>query len=101
MSDPNKVECRRPDGCDDAWRCSAGLPECGYEACDCRSYCHKAASAPTPTDYLRDAFDAWMSDGGKWPAAIKCDREGRYLLAQAQAAWTAWCAALDARRKLP
>lgn len=58
MSDPNKVECRRPDGCDDAWRCSAGLPECGYEACDCRSYCHKAASAPTPTDYLRDAFDA-------------------------------------------
>lgn len=43
----------------------------------------------------RAAFDAWFSDGGKWPAAVQRSGDG-YLLAAAQSAWTAWQAA-DAR----
>lgn len=43
----------------------------------------------------RAAFEAWFSEGGKWPAAVRRSGDG-YMLAAAQSAWTAWQAA-DAR----
>ena len=47
----------------------------------------------------REAFEAWFSEQGKWPAAV--DRRGDgYILAAAQSAWVAWQAraAIDADR---
>lgn len=44
----------------------------------------------------RAAFEAWFSDGGKWPEAVRRSGEG-YMLAAAQSAWTAWKAAWAAR----
>ena len=43
----------------------------------------------------RAAFEAWFSNGGKWPAAVQRSGDG-YMLAAAQSAWNAWQAA-DAR----
>jgi hypothetical protein len=43
---------------------------------------------PTPE---RAAFEAWFSEDGKWPAAVRRSGEG-YSLAAAQSAWVAWCA---------
>lgn len=38
----------------------------------------------------RAAFDAWCSDGGKWPRAVERFPDGAYKLAQAATAWTVW-----------
>jgi hypothetical protein len=38
---------------------------------------------------IRPAFERWFSEDGKWPAAVLRDGSG-YMLASAQAAWTAW-----------
>ena len=40
----------------------------------------------------REAFEAWFSEDGKWPAAVRRSGDG-YTLAAAQGAWKAWCAA--------
>lgn len=47
---------------------------------------------PVRPDAGRAAFEAWYSEGGKWPAAVRRSGEG-YMLAAAQSAWTAWQAA--------
>ena len=45
----------------------------------------------------RAAFEAWFSEGGKGPAAVR--RSGDfYMLAAAQAAWTAYKAAWDCQQ---
>ena len=44
-------------------------------------------------DASREAFEAWLSDDGKWPAAVERDRHGNYRLAQAANAWPIWQAA--------
>lgn len=57
----------------------------------------------TDTNQLREAFEARMTDDGKWPAAVEKGRGGAYLLAQTENAWTEWeaCAeALQARAQV-
>lgn len=46
-------------------------------------------------DKAREAFEAWTTEAGRWPAAVKRDGRGQYLLAQTASAWTAWQAALQ------
>jgi hypothetical protein len=41
----------------------------------------------------REAFEAWFSDGGKYPQACGRANDGCYLLAHAESSWTAWQAA--------
>lgn len=48
-----------------------------------------------PATPERDAFEAWFSEDGKWPEAVRRNGDA-YMLASAQHAWTAWQAA-DAR----
>lgn len=43
----------------------------------------------------RQAFEYWFSDGGKYPRAVERNG-GNYLLAAAQAAWSAWQAGAEA-----
>jgi hypothetical protein len=38
---------------------------------------------------MREAFEKWMTDDGKWPRAIE-QRNGAYVLMQTAAAWEAW-----------
>ncbi len=45
----------------------------------------------------RAAFEAWFSEGGKWPAAVRRSGDA-YVLAAAQAAWTAYKAAWDCQQ---
>jgi len=45
---------------------------------------------------LREAFESRMTDNGKWPNAIKQGRNGCYLLAQTENAWTEWQACAEA-----
>ncbi len=42
---------------------------------------------------MRTAFEAWMSDDGKFPQAVRQDESGSYLLMTAATAWTTWHAA--------
>lgn len=42
---------------------------------------------------LRAAFEAWMSDDGKYPKAVERDSSGAYRLMQTATNWTAWQAA--------
>lgn len=50
----------------------------------------------TDTNQLREAFEARMTDDGKWPAAVEKGRGGAYLLAQTENAWTEWEACAEA-----
>ena len=57
-----------------------------------------AVGAPVePTvrpDHVREAFEAWYSNDGKWPAAVeRSDFGPSYKLGAAEHAWTAWQAA--------
>lgn len=45
---------------------------------------------------LREAFEARMTDNGKWPNAITKGRNGCYLLAQTENAWAEWQACAEA-----
>ena len=45
---------------------------------------------------LREAFEARMTDNGKWPDAITKGRNGCYLLAQTENAWAEWRACAEA-----
>ena len=45
---------------------------------------------------LRDAFEARMTDNGKWPRAVEQGRNGCYLLAQTENAWVEWQACAEA-----
>jgi hypothetical protein len=47
----------------------------------------------TATDDLRQRFEHWYSDEGKWPQAVAKDGGGDYLLLQAALSWKAWQAA--------
>lgn len=40
-------------------------------------------------EQMREKFEAWFSDGGKWPQAIERSRDG-YKLITAQNGWEAW-----------
>ena len=51
------------------------------------------AAAPERAD-----FEAWISDGGKFPQAAGRDQRGEYRLLQAYSAWKAWRAASAAQR---
>lgn len=42
---------------------------------------------------VREAFEAWYSDGGKWPKAVERSASGAYVLAVAEISWKAWRAA--------
>ncbi len=44
---------------------------------------------------MREEFEAWFSEDGAWPDAVRRSGDG-YMLASAQAAWTAWQAAYAA-----
>lgn len=44
---------------------------------------------------LREAFEARMTDNGKWPNAITKGRNGCYLLAQTENAWAEWQACAE------
>ncbi len=46
------------------------------------------------TDAVREAFERWMSEDGKWPDAV-AHRYGHYVLAQTESAWKAWQAAIS------
>lgn len=48
-------------------------------------------------DAGRAAFEAWFSEGGKWPAAVRRNGDG-YMLAAAQSAWNAYKAAWDCQQ---
>ena len=50
----------------------------------------------TENQKLREAFESRMTDNGKWPNAIKQGRNGCYLLAQTENAWTEWQACAEA-----
>lgn len=39
------------------------------------------------SDSVREAFEAYYSSNGKYPAAIKCEPDGMYTLMQTSAAW--------------
>lgn len=41
----------------------------------------------------REAFEAWASDGGKWPRAVERSGDG-YVLMSTHHSWIAWQAAL-------
>jgi len=43
----------------------------------------------------RQAFENWMTDEGKWPAAIEM-ADGNYKLSTASQSWKVWQAATDA-----
>lgn len=45
----------------------------------------------------RAAFEAWFSEGGKWPAAVRRSGDG-YRLAAAHSAWNAYKAAWDCQQ---
>ncbi len=45
---------------------------------------------------LREAFEARMTYNGKWPNAIAKCRNGSYLLAHTENAWTEWLACAEA-----
>ena len=45
---------------------------------------------------LREAFEARMTDNGKWPRAVEQGRNGCYLLAQTENAWAEWQACAEA-----
>lgn len=46
---------------------------------------------PVRPDPMRDAFEAWYSSGGKWPAAVERSFCGPgYKLGAADHAWNAW-----------
>lgn len=49
-------------------------------------------------DQERAAFEAWISDGGRFPQAAARDQRGEYRLLQAYSAWKAWQAASAAQR---
>lgn len=40
---------------------------------------------------LRERFEWWVTDGGKWPNAIQRDDRGGYLLLATANQWSAWC----------
>lgn len=48
------------------------------------------------TDKMREKFESWMTDGGKWPMAVECDAAGHYKLMIASLQWIAWQAAYPA-----
>lgn len=50
------------------------------------------SNAQLGPDTAREAFEAWFSEDGNWPAAVRRSGDG-YTLAAAQGAWKAWCAA--------
>ena len=39
---------------------------------------------------IRQRFENWYSENGKWPKAVERDSKGDYKLMQACAAWIAW-----------
>lgn len=41
---------------------------------------------------MREAFEKWMSQDGKWPKAVE-RHNGTYVLMQTEFAWEAWRAA--------
>ena len=45
---------------------------------------------------LREAFEAHMTDGGKWPNAILKAPGGQYLLLRTSVAWQDWKACAEA-----
>lgn len=47
---------------------------------------------------MREEFEAWFSEDGAWPDAVRRSGDG-YMLASAQAAWTAWQAAYAAGQR--
>jgi len=47
---------------------------------------------------LRERFEKWFSDDGKWPAAVKRIGDG-YKMGTAQGAWSAWQACSEALAK--
>lgn len=49
---------------------------------------------------LREKFEAWASDDGKWPKAVERNARGNYLLASTGTAWTVWQAAWNERKAL-
>ncbi len=50
----------------------------------------------TTEQKLREAFEARMTDNGKWPRAVEQGRNGCYLLAQTENAWAEWQACAEA-----
>lgn len=42
---------------------------------------------------MRQRFEHWYSEEGKWPAAVDKDARGDYMLMQTALAWKAWQAA--------
>ena len=41
---------------------------------------------------MREAFEKWMTQDGRWPKAVE-QHNGTYVLMQAASAWEAWRAA--------
>jgi len=49
----------------------------------------------------RAAFEAFMSDGGRFPKSVERALSGAYVLMTAQIRWETWQAALAAERAKP
>ena len=50
----------------------------------------------TENQKLREAFEAHMTDGGKWPNAILKAPGGQYLLLRTSVGWQDWKACAEA-----
>ena len=48
---------------------------------------------------IREAFEHWFSDEGKYPRAVERYSDGHYMLKHAQDAWKVWQAAWDVATK--
>lgn len=49
----------------------------------------------------REAFEAWASDGGKWPQAIERYGNGLYRLSSTHSYWLAWQARASMQAQAP
>jgi hypothetical protein len=58
---------------------------------------------PTPPQEQteREAFEAWASDGGKWPQAIERYGNGLYRLSSTHSYWLAWQARASMQAQAP
>lgn len=57
-------------------------------------------TAPQGEQTEREAFEAWASEGGKWPKAVERESIGNYKLQQTSSAWRTWQAAWQARASM-
>ncbi len=80
------------------FNCRDALRDAYEEALDlacylrCAMYERDAKNPPPVAD--RAAFDAWYSEGGKYPRSVERSSDGTYKLVAANVAWNIWPSAI-------